>query len=346
MESAYFKKLTAIAFVLILLILAFLVLRPILLSIVFGFILAFIFSPVYKVVYKITKMPNFSATLITIILLIIIILPIWFFTPMIIDQAFKIYLSAQQADYVTPIKAVFPSLFASEQFALEMGGVLQSFVTKATNSLLNYFSELILNSPAILLQALVVLFVFFFALRDRTKIVDYAKSLLPFSKELENKIFQSSREITKSVLYGQIIIGVIQGIIMAIGFFIFGVPNALLFSVLVLIAGVLPIIGPMLIWLPVLFYLLISGETFAAIGVLVFGIISSNSENLLRPLFISKMTRIPSAIILVGMIGGLFLFGILGLILGPLILAYLLIILEALRGTYSSKDFHSFLKED
>jgi predicted PurR-regulated permease PerM len=341
MESAYFKKSAAIVFVLVLLILAFLVLRPILLSIIFGFILAFIFTPVYRVLYKITKMPNLSATIITIILLIIILLPIWFFTPMIMDQAFKLYLSAQQADYVTPLKAIFPSLFASEQFALEMGGVLQSFVTKATNSLLNYFSDLILNVPALLLQAMVVLFTFFFALRDRVKITEYVKSLLPFSKELERRIFQSSKDITASVLYGQVVIGIIQGIIIAIGFFVFGVPNALFFSVLATVAAVLPIIGPMLVWIPVAVYLLLSGNTFATIGILIFGLIASNIDNVLRPLFIARMTNISSAIILIGMVGGLFLFGILGLILGPLILAYLLIIFDALRGKNPSKNFHS-----
>jgi predicted PurR-regulated permease PerM len=345
MEGAYFKKVTALILVLILLVLSFLILRPILLSIVFGFILAFIFYPIYQLLYKATKWPNFSATILTLLLILIILLPIWFFTPIFIDQAFKIYTSSQHLDYVTPLKTIFPSLFASEQFSAEVGGVLHSFVTKIANSLLNYLSEFILNFPTLLLQSAVVLFAFFFALRDKDKILEYVKSLLPFTREVEEKIFRSSRDITASVLYGQVIVGIVQGIIIAIGFFLFGVPNAFLFSVLATVAAILPVIGPMLVWIPVLLYLLITGNAFAAIGILIFGLISSNIDSILRPLFISKMTRISSAIILIGMIGGLFMFGVLGLILGPLILAYLLIILEVLRNPKSSKSLSSLLKK-
>ena len=118
-----------------------------------------------------------------------------------------------------------------------------------------------------------------------------------------------------------------------------------LFSVLATIAAVLPIIGPFLVWLPIVIYLLMSGNAFSAIGVLIFGIIASNIDNVLRPLFISKMTRISSAVILVGMVGGLFLFGILGLILGPLILSYLLIIFEVLRNPRPQKGLFPLLKK-
>ena len=91
------------------------------------------------------------------------------------------------------------------------------------------------------------------------------------------------------------------------------------------------IIGTTIIWAPIVIYLLLTGDTFSAMGITIFGLVSSLIDNFLRPIIVSRRTKINSALVLVGMIGGLFFFGVLGFILGPLILAYLLIILEIYR---------------
>jgi len=208
---------------------------------------------------------------------------------------------------------------------------LSSFTSGVANSLLQSLSKIILNFPALSLHFLVVMFTFFFALRDGDQMLEYIKSLLPFSKEVEKKLFEYSSGITKSVLYGQIIIGLIQGIIAGIGFVIFGVPNALVITLLAIAAGVFPIIGTAIIWVPVAIFMLVGGNNVSAFGVTLFGLLSSSIDNFLRPIFVAKTTKLHSSVVLISMIGGLFFFGILGFILGPLIIAYLLIILEIYR---------------
>jgi predicted PurR-regulated permease PerM len=160
----------------------------------------------------------------------------------------------------------------------------------------------------------------------------YVRSLLPFSKSIEDRLFKSSKDITFSVIYGQIIVGAIQGIIVGVGFFIFGVPNFLFLTILAILAGIFPIVGTTLIWLPVMIFLFIAGNDFQAVGVAAFGIVAAFIDNIVRPILVSKRARMHPLLILVGMIGGLFFFGILGFILGPLIIAYALIILEIYRG--------------
>ena len=169
-------------------------------------------------------------------------------------------------------------------------------------------------------------------LRDKDNLVSYIKSLLPFSKDVERRLFESSKEITFSVIYGQVIVGILQGITVGIGFFIFGVPNALVLTLLASLAGIFPVIGTTIIWAPVVIYLFVAGNTLPAFGVIIFGILSAFLDNLVRPIIVARRTKMHSALVLVGMIGGLFLFGIMGFILGPLILAYLLIILEVYRN--------------
>ena len=331
MEKEYFRNLTSIGIILILLTLSFFLLRQILLSITIAIILGYLFYPLYKRTKKLIKSEYLSALLMCLILTAIIFIPMWFLTPILIKQSFNFYLSSQQIDFVTPLKQVFPDVFASEQFSQEIGSAISSFVTKVSNLLMNNFSKLISNFPILLLNFFVIFFVFFVVLKEQENFVDYIKSLLPFSKEVENKLFKSSREITSSIFYGQIILGMISGIIVGIGFYIFQVPNAFILMLLAAVAGILPILGTTIIWIPVAIYLFIIGNFYPAMGVVLLGILSSSVENFVKPIILAKWINLHPAIVLIGMVGGTFLFGILGIILGPLVLAYLLIILEIYR---------------
>ena len=336
MDEEYFRKLMSRAIIIVLLILTFFLIKPILISILAGLFLAFIFLPIYKWILKRVKLKDIASSIVCLLFVIIIITPIWFFTPIAIEQSFKFYQASQQIDYITPLKKILPSLFASEQFSAEVGSIIRSFISKTISSFMTSLSKFILNFPELCLQFFVVLFTFYFSLRDNEKLMNYVKSLLPFSKEVEKKLFESSRAITIAVIYGQIIIGLIQGVIVGAGLLIFSVPNVILLTLLACIAGVFPIVGTALVWIPIVIYLLLAGNTFAAVGIVIFGIISSSVDNILRPLFVSKRTKFPSSLVLIGMIGGIFLFGILGLIIGPLIIAYLIIVIDIYRNKSSS----------
>lgn len=339
MEGTDFKKVVTAAVIIILSVLSFFLLKPILLSIIIGIILAFMLSPFYDWLYKKIHSKNISAMIICIGLLTIILLPLWFLTPIILNQSFKIFQASQQVDFVTPLQKIFPSLFASEQTASEIGSILHSFVTKITNSFTNSFANLIINSPTLFLQTLVVIFTFFFLLRDKDLFVAYVRSIIPFSKDVENQMFKSSKDITYSVMYGQVVIGILQGLIVGAGFFILGVPNALFLAVLACLAGIFPIIGTTIVWFPVAIYLLINGSTFSAIGLAIFGLLSNIVDNFLRPIIVSKRSRMHPALVLISMIGGIFFFGVLGFILGPLIIAYFFIIIDIYRNKRSPGVF-------
>ncbi len=336
MEGDYLRKLMTISLIVILVILSFFLLRPVLLSIIFGIILAFVFSPLYDWLKKIIKSKNFSSLICCILLILIIFLPLWFLTPVIIQESFNIYVQSQKIDFVTPIRNIFPALFSSEEISAEIGSAISTFISKTMNSMLNSLSGVILNFPTLALQFLVVLFTLFFVLRDKEKLVDYVKNLLPFSKEVEKKLFESTAGITASVLYGQIIIGLLQGFIAGLGFIISGVSGALFLTLLATLAGIFPIIGPAFVWAPVAIYLFVQGNNVAALIIIIFGAASSLIDNFLRPLIVSKRTRLPAPLILIGMIGGIFFLGIIGIILGPLIIAYLIILLEIYKSRKSS----------
>jgi len=335
-----FKKIFIGLILLGLIVLLFLILKPILLSILLGVLFAFIFFPIYSWARKKTKSKNLSAFIVCALLILIILLPIILLFPYLIEQLVNSYTSFKQIDIITPIKLLFPNLLTNDFLLVIIEDTIESTTSNFINSFLN--SLTIDNIVSFAFQILVFFFTLFFTLRDNEELNSYIKSLLPFSKEIQNKLYKSSKEITASILYGQVIIGLIQGISLGIGFFIFSVPNAILLTIVAILAGILPIIGTALVWIPILIYLLVAGNVGAAIGVLIFGLFSSSIDNILRPLFLSKKATLSPSLAMIGVIGGWMFFGVLGIILGPLIIAYFLIIVES----YRNKNLPGFIIKD
>jgi len=333
MDKEYFRRITSTGIIIGLLVLSFFLIKPIFMAVLIALILAFLLYPFYLRLKKILKSANLSALLICLLLATLIILPIWFLTPIVLKQSFEFYIASQQIDFVTPLKNFFPSLFASEAFSQEVGSAISSFVTKLANSITNLIAELIRNFPILFLQSLVMFFTFFVALKDQKQLLDYIRSVLPFSKEVEDKLFESSHGITTSVIYGQAVLGVAQGLLLGVGLFLFGVPNALFLTIIASIAGIFPIIGTTIVWVPTVIYLFAMGSFWPALGVMLFGVLASSIDGFVKPIFISKRVDMHPALVLIGMVGGLLLFGLVGVILGPLIFAYLFIILEVYRDT-------------
>jgi len=156
--------------------------------------------------------------------------------------------------------------------------------------------------------------------------------LLPFNKQINEKLIKKTREVTSATIYGQIIVGIIQGITAGIGFYIFNAPSPLFFTLLAIFFSIMPILGPFVVWIPVGLAMIASGNTTNGILLLVFGtVIVSFIDNVLRPFVIGKYGKISPVVVLIGMLGGLIFLGPLGVIIGPLILEYLLIFIELYR---------------
>ena len=328
-------------------ILAGLIIKPVAISILFGILLAYIFYPIYKWVLSGVRKENLSALLVCIVLLLIVLIPTALILSSLVNQAVNIYLNLQDAGSLDVLKETIPSSLFSSETSINLADSLNAFISKILSYLVTKLSGFVLDLPVFLLQFFVVMFVFFFSLRDGKKAIEYMRSLSPLSKETENKFFTQFKGITNSVLLGQVVVGILQGLVAGIGYFIFGVPYALILTILTMLVGIIPLIGPWLVWVPIDIYLFITGRTGAGFGLLIYGfIVISWLDTLIRPIIVSRRTEINSAIVIIGMIGGLFVFGILGLILGPLILGYVLLILEIYRKKTTESLFFKKVKEE
>ena len=174
----------------------------------------------------------------------------------------------------------------------------------------------------------------------------YIEALLPFSKETKEEFMKKSRDVTQAVIYGQVVVGVIQGLVAGIGMLFFGVHNVLTLTLLSIFVSVIPLIGAWLVWLPVSLLLIANNQTFSGVGLFLYGaIIVSWVDNIIRPVFVSSRIKVNSALVLIGMVGGFLTIGVLGLIVGPLIIAYLLLVLEMYRNKRFDYAFYTKKEE-
>lgn len=326
-----FKNIISLVLILALFILAGIVIKPVIIYILFGILLAYMFFPLYQWLFKKTKKENLSASIVCIGLLIIIFASVILIIKYLISQAINFYVLLQNMDTTELLKQMIPAL-SKEGLSATLLESLNKTISNFLAASIDKFSEMLLNIPQIIIKLTALIFAFYFTLRDGKQGMEYIRSLLPLKKETQDKFLKHFKDVTNSVLMGQVVIGIMQGIVAGIGYFMFGVPNAIPLTFLTILVGIIPVVGPGLVWIPIDIYLFAKGNIGAGIGLLIYGtIIISWIDTIIRPLIVSRKTEINLAIVIIGMIGGLFAFGILGLIIGPLVLAYVLLVIELYR---------------
>lgn len=325
------KRISTLLLIGILAVLAFFVVRPILIATLTGLILAYIFTPVYRRVSLFIKNRTLAAWTVSIVIVIIIFLPLWFILPIVMQQAYNLFSYYQTLDVNMVVKSLFPT--ASEQLVTQMELTLKNMIGTITLAFSKTIMDFILNVPYLLIDLFIIAFVFFYALRDSDKLIVFFKAISPLSEPNEKLLIRQFKDMTDAVIYGQIIVGIVQGLFAGIGFALFGIQNSMILTLLAILFSLIPFIGPWIIWGPVNIYLFASGNISLAIAYLLYNLlIVSVVDNIIRSYLIARKTKISPAIVIVGMIGGVFVFNLLGLIIGPLILAYLVSLLESFKN--------------
>jgi predicted PurR-regulated permease PerM len=321
------NQLIIIGLVLGLFLLSFLVLKPILIPIIFALLFAYVFHPLYDKIYNRLKKPNLSAAILMFILAIIVAVPLIYFTPLLVRQIFNIYVFSQNMDLVGLIQQNFPNLFTAETAGIV--NQINTAVGKIITQFMQQFTGILERGFDLILKFVVFFFTFYLALRDSDKLGAYISKISPFSRDTDKKFRREFRGITNSIMIGQVFIGVLQGLMLGLGLWLLGVSNVITLIVLTILVSIIPILGSWLIWFPVTIALFFSGEITSSLILFCYSVLFVSSiDNFVRPYLLSKSSDLPLAISLIGTIGGLYFMGIVGLILGPLILAYSLIILD------------------
>lgn len=324
------KKFSIILLIGIIAVLSFILIRPIIFAIIGGLILAYITKPLFDKVLYVVRNRTIAATIVLFIVIVLIVIPLWFITPLIVNQVFEIFRSSQTLDVQQFVRTIFPT--AQDQFIAQLTATFGTIVSKISSSILNTLINVFLDLPQITINMFVIGFILFYTLRDSNKLQLFFSGLSPLHPDKEKILVEQFKSITNAIVYGLFIVGIVQGLLAGLGFLLFGVENALTLTILATIISVIPILGPYLVWIPVSFFLFTTSNFWLAFGFLLYNlIVVSTADNVLRSYIVSRKTKISPAIVMVGMMGGIFVFGIMGLLLGPLILAYFLVLLRSYK---------------
>ncbi len=320
MEEKNFKKYFFWASLLIISIISYFIIKDFLIAILSAFVLAYLLMPVQRFLKKI--MPaRISAFLIIIIVILLMVVPVYFLTKSLISQITNFATAENIEKAYAFLREIEIPQEVLEYIPEDTTGKISSYVFSLITSIIRYL-------PFLVLSIIVTLFVAYYFLLEWDELNKEIKDILPFKNK--DKIVKDFSDTAHNIVFGNLLIAIIEFIIALIGFYFIGVKYAIILSFLIALSALIPLIGPAFIWVPVLVIRMLQGDYLSAILIMVLGVVLSfGADFFLRTTIIGKKAKIHPAIVLIGVLGGGELFGIFGFIIGPLILGFFINFIKA-----------------
>ncbi|MDR2877363.1 MAG: AI-2E family transporter [Chromatiales bacterium] len=206
----------------------------------------------------------------------------------------------------------------------EMGSFFVRSGTALTRSTLSF-----------LLSLFVMLYAMFFFLSRGPQWISWLAGYLPLTDADRIQVLERGLSVTRATLKGILVIGMLQGGLMGLAFWACGISGALFLTALCVVFSALPAVGPPVVWIPVVIYLLMGGRVAEAVALTLWGsLVVGLLDNVLRPRIIGAETRLPDLLIFVSILGGVGMFGVLGLLIGPIIAAVMATTLDIYRYAF------------
>jgi predicted PurR-regulated permease PerM len=279
-----------------------------------------------------TLKPGLAAALMLIGALLVIALPLTWLVGMVIDQS------------PDSLRGVQSSPLFARLAALRIGNYqVGAEIAKASGTLIAWVSGQLFNfvgsAAFAALNLVIAFFGLYYMLHSGAQVWPSIREYIPFSPRTADALRDRFIGVTQATLLGTALTAVVQGALVGLGFWFVGLPNALFWGTVTAFASILPVLGSALVWLPAVLVLLLQNRYGAAVVMLVIGGgLASNIDNVIRPLVYKRVSNIHPMITLVGAFAGVKYFGLLGLLLGPLAIAYFFELLQLYRVEYGAPN--------
>lgn len=324
-----------------------LVIFPLLTPVALGFLLVPPFYPLYrKLKVACGNRPTLAATLITLFFTLCIVLPLGLIGMGVAKEATKIvralteYMRSFDLQNSLTLLRENPrwSQFIpfSEEEIMSRG---QEMLTQAGSFLAGFLANFASQLPIVGLNIILFLISFFYALVDGEAFAKYLALCLPFDREEISDLFSTTQKICYGVVVGSVVAGILQGLIIGLAYWCLGVPGALLFGAITAVFSFVPILGAGPTGLGGAIYLYFQDRPASALGMVALLGLAAVSDNVVKPFVLKGSVELHPLLGLMSALGGLAIFGFVGLFLGPLFAAFMLVILEMIRrrnGSVSS----------
>jgi predicted PurR-regulated permease PerM len=312
-----------------------------------GALLAGLFHPLYRWITRLFGGRGSLGAAVTLLVLLVLGLgPVSAFLGIVLQQALTMSDQAipwlnQHLGAASTFNAQewlvqkFPALAkyvpSQEQLLEQVGNAAKT----AGTFLVGFASRATAMTAAFLLNLFVMLYAMFFFFRDGDKILERIFYYTPLSDEDETRMLTQFASITRATVKGTLVIGIIQGALAGIAFWVAGIEGAALWGTIMMILSIIPGIGAALVWVPAVIILFVMGQYLTATLLAAWcAAVVGTVDNFLRPVLVGRDAKMPDLLILIGTLGGLFLFGPMGFIVGPIVCGLFLTVWDIYGATF------------
>lgn len=334
----FYERVIAVTGLGLLAVLLYLILEPFLAPMAWAIFLSFLLQPAQARLRALLRgRDSLAAFALTLFVLLLFVGPLTALAIAFAQQASALAVMLQQwlgqqearslAD-LSHLPVIGPALAMLDQYAHISAVEVQAWLLAGGKRLLERLAAMggtaFLGAVGTVLSFTLMLFLLFFFIRDGRTMANAAIGLVPIEPARREDLAVRLAAVTHAVVRGTVLTAIIQGFLLGIGFAIVGLPAPVVFGVIGAVLSVVPFGGTALVWVPAVAVLLAQGRYSSAIVLVVAGAIVSSVDNFLKPLLISGRAFVPTLAVFVGVIGGLAAFGVIGLFLGPVVIALVL----------------------
>ncbi|MEK7608530.1 MAG: AI-2E family transporter [Patescibacteria group bacterium] len=307
---------------------SFFVLFPYLGAVILAVTFAIIFHPLF---FWLTKMfrglKPLSALVTVLLVLLIVLVPLVIIGVQVFQDAVALYSHITTNGVTDTLLGLIPDRVQEiiSRTSFNINNEVGNLLSGAVKSLGSLFS----GTVGILIDFFIFLIIFYYLLKDGEKFRAWVISFSPLSDEYDDEIMGKLKRTVNGVIRGSLVVAIIQGIIAGSGYWVFGVPNAAFWGGVTAISALIPGIGTSLVLIPAILYLFVSGATSGALGLLIWGMVAVGLvDNFLGPKLMNMGSNLHPLLMLMGVIGGISLFGPFGFLIGPLLFSLFFSLLD------------------
>ena len=316
--------------------LCWLMLRPFLGVLAWAVVLVIVFYPVHKKIASRIGRRSWSALVSCVLVVLVVVLPLAVLVAAVIQELTKVVpnLPANLSQVFSQQPAILGRLsqWMQARFGLDILGFQDFFIQQLRNvseGLLGASFSLVGNIVSSIVKAFFVIFTMYYLFRDADKIVNKLPDALPLDREQSEALIFRTQQVVSASVYGVMTIAALQGLLAGLAYWILGIPSPILWAVLTAFVCMIPIAGSFLVWAPLAIYLIATGHWTKAVLLVIWGaLVISTIDNFLRPKLVGTQTKLHELFIFFSVLGGISVFGLLGIVLGPVVLAITLGLLQ------------------
>jgi predicted PurR-regulated permease PerM len=319
--------------------LCWLMLRPFIAVLEWAAVLVIVFYPAHSRLAQRFTRPGLAALVSTLLVIITVVGPLAFLIIALANEAMSTAqnLPAHVARLLDPETPVIGSVskWIHDYLAIDARSS-QVFIVeqlkKLGAALLEQSVGFMGNILSGIVKAFFVIFTMYYLFRDGHKIVHGLPGVLPLNIQQSETILARTKQVVNASVYGVVTIAMLQGVLGGLAFWILGVPSPILWSIILAFVCIIPSAGSFFVWLPASIYLLMGGHWTKAIILILWGtFVISTVDNFLRPKLMKDQTKLHELFVFFSVLGGVSVFGLLGIVLGPVVLAITLGLLQTLK---------------